>query len=72
MTENVASACWHAFGISWGNAVRLRGCARGRVRAPMGDVPDLVAYLKCDARASDAQRQMMIEKLAACVVSLGR
>jgi len=38
----------------------------------MGDVPDLVAYLKCDARASDAQRQMMIEKLAACVVSLGR
>lgn len=36
------------------------------------DVPDLVAYLQCDARASDPQRQMMIEKLAACPVTLGR
>jgi hypothetical protein len=36
------------------------------------DVPDLVTYLQCDARASDPQRQMMIEKLSACVVSLGR
>ena len=36
------------------------------------DVPDVVTYLQCDARASDAQRQMMIEKVAACVVSLRR
>jgi hypothetical protein len=36
------------------------------------DVPEVVTYLRCDARASDPQRQMMIEKLSACVVSLGR
>jgi hypothetical protein len=36
------------------------------------DVPDLVTYLQCGARASDPQRQMMIEKLAACVITLGR
>ncbi len=32
---------------------------------------EIVTYLKCDARASDAQRQMMIGNLAACVVTLG-
>jgi len=50
---------------------KLPGSA-GQIGLAIRDVPDLVAYLKCDARASDAQRQMMIEKLAACVVSLGR
>jgi len=50
---------------------KLPGSA-GQIGLAIRDVPDLVAYLKCDARASDPQRQMMIEKLAACVVSLGR
>jgi hypothetical protein len=44
----------------------------GQIGLAIRDVPDVVAYLQCDARASDAQRQMMIENVAACVVSLGR
>jgi hypothetical protein len=50
---------------------RMPGSA-GQIGLAIRDVPDVVAYLQCDARASDARRQMMIEKLAACVVSLGR
>jgi hypothetical protein len=36
------------------------------------DVPDLVTFLRCDVRASDPQRQMMIDRLGACVVTLGK
>jgi hypothetical protein len=36
------------------------------------DVPDLVTYLRCDARASDPERQKMIEMLGTCAVTLGR
>jgi hypothetical protein len=44
----------------------------GQIGLAIRDLPEVVTYLQCGARASDAQRQMMIEKLAACVVSLGR
>jgi hypothetical protein len=44
----------------------------GQIGLAIRDAPDVVAYLQCDARASDAKRQMMIESVAACVVSLGR
>lgn len=44
----------------------------GQIGLAIRDVPDIVTYLQCDSRAPDAQRQMMIENLAACVVSLGR
>jgi hypothetical protein len=50
---------------------KLPGSA-GQIGLAIRDVPDVVAYLKCDARASDAQRQLMIDTLAACVVTLGR
>ena len=50
---------------------RMPGSA-GQIGLAIRDVPEVVTYLQCDARASDAQRQMMIEKLAACIVSLGR
>jgi hypothetical protein len=46
--------------------------SEGQIGLAIRDVPDIVAYLQCDARATDAQRQFMIEKLAACVVNLGR
>jgi hypothetical protein len=46
--------------------------SEGQIGLAIPDLPEVVAYLKCDARASDAQRQMMIERLAACVVTLGR
>lgn len=46
--------------------------SEGQIGLAIRDVPEVVAYLKCDARASDAQRQMMIENLTACVVTLGR
>ncbi len=46
--------------------------SEGQIGLAIRDVPEVVAYLKCDARAADAQRQMMIEHLAACVVTLGR
>ena len=46
--------------------------SEGQIGLAIRDVPDVVAYLKCDARAADAQRQMMIENVAACVVTLGR
>ena len=46
--------------------------SEGQIGMAIRDVPEVVAYLKCDARAADAQRQMMIENLAACVVTLGR
>lgn len=44
----------------------------GQIGLAIRDVPDIVAYLRCEARASDAQRQMLIERVAACLVSLGR
>jgi len=52
--------------------LRVITIRKPRLELAIRDLPDVVAYLKCDARASDAQRQMMIEMLAACVVSLGR
>ena len=36
------------------------------------DVPEVVRYLQCEARAADGQRQMMIEMVAACAITLGR
>jgi hypothetical protein len=42
----------------------------GQIGLTIRDIPDLVTYLRCDARAADPQRQMMIEKLGACVVTL--
>jgi len=50
---------------------KLPGSA-GQIGLAIRDLSDVVAYLKCDARASDAQRQMMIEQLAACVATLGK
>jgi len=50
---------------------KLPGSA-GQIGLAIRDLSDVVAYLKCDARASDARRQMMIEMLAACAVTLGR
>jgi hypothetical protein len=44
----------------------------GQIGLAIRDLPDVVTFLQCDARASDAQRQTMIEQLAACIVSLGR
>ena len=44
----------------------------GQIGLAIRDVPEIVAFLNCDARASDAQRQLMIEKLAGCIVTLGR
>jgi hypothetical protein len=52
-------------------ASKMPGSA-GQIGLAIRDVPDIVAYLQCDARASDPQRQTMIERAAACVVSLGR
>jgi hypothetical protein len=46
--------------------------SEGQIGLAIRDVPEVVAYLKCDARASDPQRQTMIGNLAACVVTLGR
>ena len=46
--------------------------SEGQIGLAIRDVPEIVAYLKCDARASDPQRQMIIANLAACVVTLGR
>ena len=46
--------------------------SEGQIGLAIRDVPEIVAYLKCDARASDAQRQMMIEDSAACIVTLGK
>ena len=46
--------------------------SEGQIGLAIRDVPEIVAYLKCDARTSDAQRQMMIEQVAACIVTLGR
>jgi hypothetical protein len=44
----------------------------GQIGLAIRDIPDLVTYLRCDARAADPQRQMMIENLGACVVTLGK
>jgi hypothetical protein len=44
----------------------------GQIGLAIRDTPELVAYLQCDARAPDARRQMMIDNLSACVVTLGR
>jgi hypothetical protein len=44
----------------------------GQIGLAIRDVPDLVTYLQCDARASDPRRQMLIDRLSACIVSLGR
>jgi hypothetical protein len=44
----------------------------GQIGLAIRDVPEVVTYLQCGARSSDAQRQLMFERLAACVVSLGK
>ncbi len=44
----------------------------GQIGLAIRDVPEVVGYLKCEARAPDPQRQMMIEQIAACIVTLGR
>ena len=44
----------------------------GQIGLAIRDVPEVVKFLQCDARAADAQRQMIIERLAACIVSLGK
>ena len=44
----------------------------GQIGLAIRDVPEIVAYLRCDAAASDARRQMMIEHAAACTVTLGK
>jgi len=46
--------------------------SEGQIALAIRDVPEVVTYLKCDARAADAHRQMMIDNIAACVVTLGR
>jgi hypothetical protein len=46
--------------------------APAQIGLTIRNVPDLVTYLRCDARASDPQRQMMIERMGACAVTLGR
>jgi hypothetical protein len=46
--------------------------SEGQIGLAIRDVPDIVAYLNCDARASDAQRQKMIENVAACIITLGK
>ena len=44
----------------------------GQIGLAIRDAPDILAYLQCEARATDPQRQRMIEGAAACVVTLGR
>jgi hypothetical protein len=51
--------------------LKMPGSA-GQIGLAIRGVPEVVAYLKCEARAPDPQRQTMIEMLAACVVTLGR
>jgi hypothetical protein len=46
--------------------------SEGQIGLAIRDVPEVVAYMQCDARTSDAQRQRMIENLAACIVTLGK
>lgn len=44
----------------------------GQIGLAIRDVPEIVTYLQCETRAADPQRQMMIDRMSACVVSLGR
>jgi len=52
-------------------ASKMPGSA-AQIGLAIRDVPEVVTFLQCDARAADAQRQMIIERLAACIVSLGK
>jgi hypothetical protein len=44
----------------------------GQIGLAIRDLPEIVTYLQCDARASDPQRQKMIDMTSACIISLGR
>jgi hypothetical protein len=46
--------------------------SEGQIGLAIRDLPEIVAFLKCDARASDPQRQMMIQNIATCLLTLGR